>query len=314
VGIPFYNAASTLEKSVNSVLSQKFAGELEILLLDDGSTDASPAIARAFAARAPKVVRYIRVDHGGVAAARNAIVLHALGEYLAWLDADDVYRRGHLQACLKAMDGSPDRTMVMSDFLHRAATFRIQPFVEDALSSVLRGELPAYLWATLCRTEEYRLTGPFDVSLERCEDQDMIIRYLLSGGRLKAVGGEPSVEYSGTLVGRSGNAAEYAFETLRARYSALYDAMSDRDDYFAARYWKISTYFQANGHLDDMWRCRTAAMRYSPEVASARARKEYERISKRLADLQKAQRNPLVWALFRLKPILRPLRRLVRYL
>jgi len=84
--IPVYNGAVTLARAIESVLAQSYAG-YEVIVVDDGSTDGSRAVARDFAER----IRYFRQDNAGVSAARNAGARHARGEWLAFLDADDWY-------------------------------------------------------------------------------------------------------------------------------------------------------------------------------------------------------------------------------
>src|SRR3972149_1699479 len=84
--IPCYNLGPYLDEAVGSVLSQTYQ-DFEILVVDDGSTD--PATRTLLADyRRPKT-RVIQLPHGGLAAARNAGVANAGGEYLCALDADD---------------------------------------------------------------------------------------------------------------------------------------------------------------------------------------------------------------------------------
>ncbi len=85
--IPFYNAEKYLRRSVDSITGQTYR-ELEILLVDDGSEDSSPAIADALAGEDARI-RVIRPPHGGVSAARNAGLKEASGEYILFMDSDD---------------------------------------------------------------------------------------------------------------------------------------------------------------------------------------------------------------------------------
>ena len=88
VVMPIYNARRYVGESVASVLASDFP-DLELLLLDDGSTDGSVEAAREAAAGDTRV-RIILLAHGGVGAARNAGLAHARGEFIANLDADDI--------------------------------------------------------------------------------------------------------------------------------------------------------------------------------------------------------------------------------
>jgi hypothetical protein len=92
--IPVYNRPRLLTDAVTSVLEQTYR-PIEILIVDDGSTDETPAIARAFADSHPEIVRYLRQDHAGepyagCARARNAGLAAATGEFIQLLDSDDI--------------------------------------------------------------------------------------------------------------------------------------------------------------------------------------------------------------------------------
>ncbi len=85
--VPVYNAEGTLERCVNSVLAQTWRN-LELILVDDGSTDKSAAMCNAYTT-ADKRVRVVRQKNKGSAAARNTALAYATGAYIAWVDADD---------------------------------------------------------------------------------------------------------------------------------------------------------------------------------------------------------------------------------
>lgn len=101
--IPAYNAETYLEPCVRSVLQQTYQN-LEILLIDDGSTDKTWEVCRALAA-ADSRVRPIRKENGGVSSARNAGIAAASGEMLTFVDGDDELREHALEALLEAQKG-----------------------------------------------------------------------------------------------------------------------------------------------------------------------------------------------------------------
>lgn len=105
--MPVYNAEATLLRSLESVLGQTHR-ELELLLVDDGSTDASRAMIAAAAARDARVVPVLLPRNGGVATARNAGIEAAGGDCIAFLDSDDWWSPGKLemQLCLMAEAGA----------------------------------------------------------------------------------------------------------------------------------------------------------------------------------------------------------------
>ena len=88
VVVPVYNVEDYLDECLTSLLRQT-ARDMEILIVDDGSTDASAAIARGYAERDDRI-RIITRPNGGLGAARNTGIEEATGEYLAFLDSDDV--------------------------------------------------------------------------------------------------------------------------------------------------------------------------------------------------------------------------------
>jgi teichuronic acid biosynthesis glycosyltransferase TuaG len=92
---PIWNAAATLSETVASVRAQSF-GDWEMLLVDDGSTDGSRALAERLAATDPRLRLLGWRDNRGPAAARNAGIRAARGRFIAFLDADDCWRREKL--------------------------------------------------------------------------------------------------------------------------------------------------------------------------------------------------------------------------
>ena len=111
---PFLNAGRFIEESIQSVLAQTY-DNWELLLVDDGAIDASTAIALQYAAAHPDRVRYLSHEHRqnrGASASRNLGARHARGEYLAFLDADDVYLPRKLEVQVPILDAHPDVAML----------------------------------------------------------------------------------------------------------------------------------------------------------------------------------------------------------
>lgn len=118
VVIIFLNEERYLREAIESVLSQDYP-HWELLLVDDGSTDRSPGIARGFAA-ADERIRYL-VHSGrankGMSASRNLGLLHARGEYVAFLDADDIYLPTRLRRHVDVLRTQPNVAMSASSYL-----------------------------------------------------------------------------------------------------------------------------------------------------------------------------------------------------
>jgi glycosyltransferase involved in cell wall biosynthesis len=103
VVIPTYNRAALLMRAVESALAQTVP-PMEILVVDDGSTDDTAAVC----ARWSDPVRYIATPNGGVARARNVGIAHARGEWIALLDSDDEWEPAKLATQCAALDAAPD--------------------------------------------------------------------------------------------------------------------------------------------------------------------------------------------------------------
>ena len=115
--IPVYNVENYLAACVDSLLAQTMR-DLEILLVDDGSTDSSGAIADAYAAKNPGMIRCLHVENGGQGRARNLALPLARGEFLGFVDSDDWVRPDmYEKLCARAEETGAD--IVACDFLER---------------------------------------------------------------------------------------------------------------------------------------------------------------------------------------------------
>src|SRR5215467_1915809 len=112
--IPFLNAEKFVQEAIDSVLAQTY-DKWELLLVDDGSTDTSTDITRRSAAQHPLNVRYIEHNghqNRGACASRNLGIREAKGEYIALLDADDVWLQHKLERQVAILDSHPEAAMV----------------------------------------------------------------------------------------------------------------------------------------------------------------------------------------------------------
>ena len=106
VVIPCFNAAEDLEHAVQSVLDQNVP-KAEILIVDDGSTDGSVAVAEQLARQHASIQILRQAANGGPAAARNKGLRKASGRYVCFLDADDAYAPGFSLAWCRSWNGTP---------------------------------------------------------------------------------------------------------------------------------------------------------------------------------------------------------------
>jgi hypothetical protein len=106
VVVPAFNAEATLGCTLRSIAAQDYA-RLEILIVDDGSTDSTAAIAARFCAAEPRA-RLLRKENGGVASARNHGIAQASGDYIAPIDADDLWHPAKISRQVAAALRAPE--------------------------------------------------------------------------------------------------------------------------------------------------------------------------------------------------------------
>jgi len=111
--VPTYNCGPYLRESLDSLLAQDLppGTELEVVVVDDGSTDETPGVLASYGDR----VRVVPGDHEGLAAARNTCVAHARGDWVAFHDADDVALPGRIAHHLAFLGRHPDHDAVFAN-------------------------------------------------------------------------------------------------------------------------------------------------------------------------------------------------------
>jgi glycosyltransferase involved in cell wall biosynthesis len=118
--IIFRDPGAYIQEAIDSVFAQTHR-DWELLLVDDGSTDVSTAIARRAAADHPAQVRYLEHpghENRGMSASRNRGIAEARGDFIAFLDADDVFLPRRLERHLEVLDAAPDVAMVYGPTLY----------------------------------------------------------------------------------------------------------------------------------------------------------------------------------------------------
>jgi glycosyltransferase involved in cell wall biosynthesis len=153
VVIPAWNAARTLPETLASIAAQT-RRPAEVIVVDDGSTDATGAIARAAGSRV------LRIDHAGFAAAMNAGIAASHGSLIAFLDSDDLWTPDKLALQEATLTADPLADGVFGHF---------RCFADPLLNGALRvpeGARPGWLQgAALLRRERLLSVGPFDPTI-----------------------------------------------------------------------------------------------------------------------------------------------------
>ena len=163
--IPAYNAGNLLTDAIESVLNQARVPE-EIVVVDDGSTDGSVEMV----CRMSPLIRTIRQSNAGVSAARNAGLAVARGDWIAFLDADDVWLPDAMTLHISCVEQNTDASIVggISEIMRPTADGRFEP-------SGYRGA-HLYLGAKLMRRDAFERVGLFDTSIRRFETLDWMSR------------------------------------------------------------------------------------------------------------------------------------------
>jgi glycosyltransferase involved in cell wall biosynthesis len=184
--IPSYNAAKFLPAAIESVLAQTF-GDWRIVLVDDGSTDDTAEVVAGFAERLGERLKYIKKDNGGLPAARNTAIANSSAEFLALLDADDVWLPDRLAESMKSFEGRPqvglsyglisriDQNGVVLDTFAGNARFaegRIAPYI---YMRKVQLPCPTMTFRRACVDE----VGVFDETMRATEDRDLWVRIAL---------------------------------------------------------------------------------------------------------------------------------------
>lgn len=112
--IPVYNAEKYLLEAIESVIDQSY-DDWEIIAVNDGSTDSSPDILKNYEDRYPSKIRVLHQPNSGLSAARNAAIAAANGEYIAFLDADDLWLPEKTDEQVYLLDNNSDIGLVYSD-------------------------------------------------------------------------------------------------------------------------------------------------------------------------------------------------------
>ena len=189
VVIPMYDAAPWIGEALASVAAQSRPVH-ECLVVDDGSTDYGPTIVRAFAASSPCPVRLISVEHGGVSAARNAGIEASTGDFVAFLDADDVWEQSKIERQVAVMQRS-DAVMCTTGY----AMFDTETRRVSGIVSVRHPDRAIRRWVALeghglgsstalVRRAALDRVKEFDPRVSVCEDIELTVRLLEVGSIL----------------------------------------------------------------------------------------------------------------------------------
>lgn len=180
--IPAYNQGHYLGQAIDSALAQT-RDDFEIIVVDDGSTDDTAAVARAYAADAR--VRYIHQPNAGLSAARNTGIRNARGRYLTFLDSDDLFLPQKLEQLTAHLEADSRLGLVSGQAIPidesgaRLGAIFDQPLPDEGRRLLLGN--PLHVGSVLLRRSWQEKVGLFDETLRSYEDWDMWLRLALAG-------------------------------------------------------------------------------------------------------------------------------------
>ncbi|TPX03497.1 glycosyltransferase family 2 protein, partial [Schumannella luteola] len=196
VVVPVYEGTRHLPEALGSVLAQTVP-PLEVIVVDDGSTDGSASLVEAFAADHPQLaVRLIRQENRGQSASRNRAAAEAGGELIAFLDQDDRWYPDHLER-LAAAFAKPDVGLAFSDFdeIDGDGHLVVRRFLRSAGIAHPRSSIVDWIAsdtmilpsAAMVRASAFHGVGGFSEDLVGYEDDELWIRIFRAGWRSRYV-------------------------------------------------------------------------------------------------------------------------------
>ena len=277
VVIPTYDRAETLPRAIDSALEQTI-DDLEVVVVDDGSTDETPSVLADYAAADARVRTVVHATNRGANVARNTGIEHARGEYVAFLDSDDEWRPGKLERQLAALEDRSDEWVgvycdtsyelsgadgrlrgAAAAVLSRADDEPMREGGEELIGPILADEVQPGAGSTLLvRTDVAREVGGFDEDLDRFQDPEFCLR-VLREGKLAYVD-EPLVVREET-----GQPSADVVREASEQYLSAYD---DEVERFEAEGYEIraahrlviaKAYLSEGRPLRGLWHLRTAA-------------------------------------------------------
>ncbi len=178
VVIPVYNGEKTIQKTIESVLNQTFK-DWELIIIDDGSQDSTVRIIREIE---DSRIRLFSYDNAGLASSRNRGIAHAQGEFISFLDADDLWTSDKLEMQFQALEKHPEAAVAYSwtDYIDQSSQF-----LHSGRHITINGNIYQHLLVNnflengsnpLIRKQALNQAGKFDTSLKAGEDWDMWLR------------------------------------------------------------------------------------------------------------------------------------------
>ena len=168
--IPTYNREDLIKDAISTVLAQTYKN-FEIIVVDDGSEDGTAEVVRGFG---DERIKYIFQENSGVSAARNNGIKNASGEYVAFLDSDDLWHPEKLEKQLSVLENNPEAGVVTTS--SKYTTKKIRKYCTKSNILLTPNKVFCGTPTLLIRKNVLEKTGLFDVDMRFCEDWDLFFR------------------------------------------------------------------------------------------------------------------------------------------
>lgn len=251
VVIPVYNGEKTIQETIESVTNQTFR-DFELIVIDDGSQDSTLNIVKRIPDSRLKVFSF---PNAGLAASRNRGIKLACGDYISFIDADDLWTPDKLEAQLQALQTHPQAAVAYSwtDCIDESGQFS-----RRGNHITIQGNVYAQLLLTdfiengsnlLIRSQAFEMVGYFDESLPAAEDWDMWLR--LAANYEFVVVPSPQVLYRLSATSMSANVVRQEAACLRVieqAFAQAPDSLQQLKKPSLANLYKYLTFKVLEGH------------------------------------------------------------------
>ena len=263
--LPVWNREGTVRAAIDSVLGQGF-GDLELIVVDDGSTDGSVAAVQAVKDARLRLIRH--PVNRGAGAARNTGIDAARAPVVAFQDSDDLWRPAFLERLLAALAAQPAAVAAYAAMVIDGAQpgrDRLPPLRQNPVDGMLyeallrRNFISTQMLAA--RTGALRQAGGFDTDLPALEDWDLLIRLAALGPFAHVPEVLVEQRFSANSITRSGEKRLRAQEMVMARHA---NALAARPGVLAFHHRRLAGGYRRAGDMAMARHHATAALRLRP--------------------------------------------------
>lgn len=182
--VPMYNCSNTLKRCIDSISNQTYK-DIELLLVDDGSTDSTKEIAYGYIKKDDRI-KYIYKSNGGVSSARNVGIKNATGDYITFVDPDDMLLKEAIYDMVEILESSNCDFVKCNYYLSNDENLKISEgkclFNEDILvdnkskkkeilMKIIKGEISTFVWVLMIKRKFIDNVKPFNENVDYMEDK-----------------------------------------------------------------------------------------------------------------------------------------------